>query len=146
MARHLFDCYLRWGDMDAYGHINNVAFFSYLEEARVDMLFVHARAHGAERLADGVVVVRHEIDYRSPLAFRPQPVRIETWVTAIGNASFRLAYRVRDGDAVYATAVTTLAPFDLERQRPRRLTEQEKAVLLRYGDGDSLKVQATANG
>lgn len=134
MARHAFDCHLRWGDMDAYGHVNNVAFLNYLEEARVDMLFVHARDQGAERLADGVIVVRHEIDYRRPLSFRPEPVRIETWVTGIDNASFRLAYDVRDGDVVYATAATTLAPFDLERQRLRRLLPEEKAVLARYFD------------
>jgi acyl-CoA thioester hydrolase len=136
VARHVFDCYLRWGDMDAYGHVNNVAFLSYLEEARVDMLFVHARDQGAARLAEGVIVVRHEIDYRRPLDFRPKPVRIETWVTAIGNASFRLAYDVRDDDAVYATAATTLAPFDLERQRLRRLLPEEKAVLACYEDDD----------
>ena len=70
-------------------------------------------------------MVRHEIDYRRPLSFRPEPVRIETWVTGIDNAAFRLAYDVRDGDVVYATAATTLASFDLERQRcgaccPRR--------------------------
>jgi acyl-CoA thioester hydrolase len=123
--------------MDAYGHVNNVAFLSYLEEARVDMLFVHARDSGAERLAEGVIVVRHEIDYRRPLAFRPEPVRIETWVTAITNSSFRLAYDVRDEETVYATAATTLAPFDLARQRLRRITPEEKAVLARYVDEDS---------
>jgi acyl-CoA thioester hydrolase len=123
--------------MDAYGHINNVAFLSYLEEARVDMLFVHARDSGAKHLADGVIVVRHEIDYRRPLAFRPEPVRIETWVTAINNASFRLAYDVRDGETVYATAATTLAPFDLQLQRVRRIAPEEKAVLARYADDDA---------
>jgi acyl-CoA thioester hydrolase len=137
VARHLFDCHLRWGDMDAYGHVNNVAFLSYLEEARVDMLFVDARDHGASRLADGVIVVRHEIDYRRPLDFRPEPVRIETWVTAINNASFRLAYDICDDAAVYATAATTLAPFDLERQRLRRLLPEDKAILAKYVDESS---------
>ena len=122
--------------MDAYGHVNNVAFLSYLEEARVDMLFVHARNHGAERLAEGVVI-RNEIDYRRPLAFRPDPIRIETWVTAIGNASFQLAYDVRDQDAIYATASTVLALQANSNAAPRRLVAQEKAVLARLDDDAS---------
>lgn len=39
MARHIFRCPLRWADMDAFGHVNNVAFLRYLEEARIDFMF-----------------------------------------------------------------------------------------------------------
>ena len=39
MARAKVDIQLRWGDEDAYGHINNVAFLRYLEEARVRILW-----------------------------------------------------------------------------------------------------------
>ena len=96
--RHIYRCPLRWADMDAYGHVNNAVFLRYLEEARVDMLFTHAQRGGGERLAEGVVIARHEIDYKRPLIFRPEPVRIETWVTMIRHASFGLAYEVRDDD------------------------------------------------
>ncbi|MGX1474786.1 UNVERIFIED_CONTAM: acyl-CoA thioesterase FadM [Streptomyces canus] len=37
--RHIYRCPLRWADMDAYGHVNNVVFLRYLEEARIDFLF-----------------------------------------------------------------------------------------------------------
>ena len=77
MARHRFHCTLRWSDMDAFGHVNNTTFFTYLEEARVDLLFVHAGdAVARERLSSGIVVARHEIDYKAPLVFRPQPVPV----------------------------------------------------------------------
>ncbi|MGH8826576.1 MAG: acyl-CoA thioesterase, partial [Jiangellaceae bacterium] len=87
MPRHVSYVPLRWADMDAFGHVNNVVYLRYLQEARVDMLFVHAPKHGAEQLASGVVVARHEIAYRAPLHFRAEPVRVDTWVTRVGNAS-----------------------------------------------------------
>jgi len=118
--------------MDAFGHVNNVEYLRYLEEARVDMLFTHAERGGGEGLADGVVVARHEIDYKQPLVFRPEPVRIDTWVTLIRHASFGLAYEVRDDDVIYARASSLLVPYDRTGHRPRRLTPDERAALAEY--------------
>jgi len=129
VARHVFLCQLRWSDMDAFGHVNNVVFLHYLQEARVDMLFVHAPWAGAARLADGVVVARQEIDYRQPLVFRPEPVRVESWVSQVGNASFTIAYQVRDDDVVYVDASSVMVPFDMATGRPRRISAEERAVL-----------------
>ena len=78
MARHIYLCPLRWADMDSLGHVNNVTYVDYLQESRVDMLRVHAPATGGEQLAEGTVVVRHEVEFVAPLVFRPEPVRIET--------------------------------------------------------------------
>lgn len=117
--------------MDAYGHINNTTFFTYLEEARVDLLFVNAgSAVARERLSSGVVVARHEIDYKAPLVFRPEPVVIDVWVSRLGNSSFELRYEILDDDGpVYAEAATVLVPFDIEAGRPRRVSDEERAAL-----------------
>lgn len=130
--RHVFLCPLRWGDMDSYGHVNNVEFLRYLEQARVDWMFETAREAGVEKFSLGTVVARHEIDYKRPLVYRAEPVRVEIWVTKIGVASFICAYDVRDDDTVYATAKTTLVPYDLAAQRPRRLAPEEKFYLEQY--------------
>lgn len=136
MPRHITDVQLRWADMDSIGHVNNVVYLRYLQEARVDMLFVHAARHGAEKLAAGVVVQRHEIDYLAPLQFRTRPLRVETWVQEVRNASFTLGYEVLDADDgqrhVYVRASTTLVPYDLSSDRPRRVAAEERAVLERY--------------
>ena len=58
MARHIFRCPLRWADMDAYGHINNVAFMRYLEEARIDLMFRLAPTSGSASFSGGSVVAR----------------------------------------------------------------------------------------
>jgi acyl-CoA thioester hydrolase len=115
--------------MDAYGHVNNVVFLRYLEEARIDFLF-----RPDKDFKQGSVVARHEIDYKQQLVHRHHPVDIELWVTEIRAASFTLAYEVKDGDVVYVRASTVIVPFDFEQQRPRRITDEERAFLKEYMD------------
>ena len=96
--RHLYRCPLRWADLDLLGHVNNVTYVDYLQEARVDMFRTHAPDSRAEDLAEGVVVVRHEVTYVSSLTFGFEPVSIECWVTEIRAASFTMAYEVFEED------------------------------------------------
>ncbi len=127
---------MRWADLDLLGHVNNVVYVDYLQEARVDMLRVHAPDRRADDLAEGVVVVRHEVSYRAPLTFRFRPVRIECWVTEIRAASFTIAYEVVDADetgrTTYLRASTVLTPYVFGTERPRRLTADERASLERF--------------
>lgn len=136
MARHVYALRPRWSDLDAFGHVNNVAWLEYLQEARADMLFVHASGQGAERLAEGVLVVRAELVYKRPMVFRQDPYLIEMTVPVLGAASFTIDYDIVDpaslGGTRYGTASTTLAPVDLASGRPRRLTERERAALTAF--------------
>lgn len=129
--RHVHRFHVRFGDIDSQGHVNNVKFLGYLEDARLEMLHSDPVRKG-EQPVRGMVVVRHEIDYRRPLLFTVDPVRVETWVTELRAASCRLAYEVRDAERVYATATSTLAAFDVAKGRPRRFTEAERKLLSRY--------------
>ncbi|MDG9716784.1 thioesterase family protein [Streptomyces sp. DH24] len=135
--RHIYRCPLRWADMDAYGHVNNVVFLRYLEEARINFLF-----RPDKDFKQGSVVARHEIDYKQQLVHRHEPVDIELWVTEIRAASFTLTYEVKDGDRVYVRASTVIVPFDFEHQRPRRITEEEREFLEEYMDKDQEAVAA----
>jgi acyl-CoA thioester hydrolase len=132
--RHSFRCAMRWGDMDAYGHVNNVVYLSYLEEARVDMLFTLGSELGVRALSDGVLVARHEIDYKRPLVYHPRGVAIDLWVSVIKAASFEIRYEVHDEDVLFARAASVLVPYDLEAERPRRVTAEERVFLARYVD------------
>ena len=134
--RHVYECHLRWADLDSLGHINNVVYVDYLQEARVSLM----RAMLGERrddLAEGVVVVRHEVTYLAPLGFRFEPVSIECWVTEMRAATFTMAYEVfheqDDGTrTVYLRATTVLTPYVFALERPRRLSREEKAALAPY--------------
>ena len=135
--RHVYECPVRWGDQDLLGHVNNVVYVDYLQEARVDMLRTHGRSSTTEELAEGVVVVRNEVSYRSPLFFDFRPVLVECWVTEIRAATFTLAYEVfherPDGSRkVYLQASTVLTPYVFAEERPRRLTVEERETLGAY--------------
>ena len=129
---------MRWADLDMLGHVNNVVYVDYLQEARVDLI----RTMLGERrddLAEGVVVVRHEVTYLSPMPFSFTPVSIECWVTDIRAATFTLAYELfHEGpDGVrrtYARAVTVLTPYVFESEQPRRISPVERAALERYAE------------
>ena len=123
--------------MDSLGHVNNVTYVDYLQEARVDMLRVHAPTTGGEQLPEATVVVRTEVEFVAPLVFRFEPVRIESWVTRIRGASFTMAYEVFHEDAdgerqVYLRAKTVLTPYLFAEERPRRIRDRELAVLERF--------------
>lgn len=136
--RHTFACPLRWADMDMLQHVNNVVYVDYLQEARADLYASHPElqrpAHDTGD--EGLVVVRHELDFVRPLHFRDRPVLVDTWVTQVGGASFTLAHEVYDesdtGRVVYLRASSRLAPYTAETGLPRRLTDVEKAFLNTY--------------
>lgn len=139
-GRFTYDCALRWSDLDAYGHVNNARFLTLYEEARVAMFFVAARATGMTSLEDGIVIARHEIDYLRPVDYglgpngtaRAPQVRVEMWIDEIRAASFTVAYELFDGDLLASRARSVCVPFNLTHQRPRRLTEAERAFLLPF--------------
>ncbi len=141
LVRHVYHCPLRWADMDSFGHVNNVVYVDYLQEARVDMLAVHAPVTGGEELAEGVVVVRHEVDFVAPLVYRPEPVRIESWVSRIRSASFTMRYEILDQlddgrRTVFARAATVLTPYVFAEERPRRIRPHETDILRRFLEPD----------
>lgn len=140
--RHRYECQLRWADMDILGHVNNVTYIDYLQEARIDMLFTHSPDSRVGDLAEGVVVVRHEVQYVSPLSYRVEPVTIESWVTEVRAASFTMAYEVYDetdeGRRVYLRAKSVLTPYVFAEERPRRINPVEKEILGRFLGEDPL--------
>jgi acyl-CoA thioester hydrolase len=129
--RHVFPRAVRFADIDALGHVNNVRFFDYLEDARLGLFHVDPHREGLAPF-QGLVVARHEIDYRRPLTFRPDPVRVETWVTEIRPVRFTLDYEIRDDDEVFVRARSILVAYDVAKAAPRRLNQDEIAYLSRF--------------
>lgn len=138
--RHTYDCPVRWADMDMLRHVNNVTYVDYLQEARIDMFRAHPEFGGGEELAEGVVVVRHELEFTAPLTFRSRPVKVDAWITELRAASFTMACEVYDetpvagdhGRRIYLRASSVLAPFVFADERPRRISDAEREVLTRY--------------
>ena len=132
MARHRYLCPMRWADMDAQGHVNNAALVTYLEQARIDLFFDRAGAAGVPTIAQGVVVARHEIDYRRPVVYKPDPLRIDLWCSALAGASFTVDYEIYDDDLLIVAARSLCVPYDTSAARVRRLSPDERTFLETY--------------
>lgn len=132
--------------MDMLGHVNNVTYVDYLQEARIDMLATHAPVSGGEELAEGVVVVSHDVVFLTPLVHRARPVQIEVWVTRVRHASLTMAYEIFDetadgGRTVYLRATSVLAPFVFATDSPRRISDAERGVLEQFLEPDTTPVR-----
>lgn len=123
MSTHLFRCPIRWGDLDAQGHVNNALYVEYLQEARVDFFLAGPNAH---LLEEGVVVVGHQIEFLRPILYSAEPLEVELAVAKVGGARIDVAYEMRHEGLEVARARTVLCPFDFKHQRPRKLTHKER--------------------
>lgn len=141
---------LRWSDLDAYQHVNNVAMFRLLEDARITAFWRHPEAEDpwptaildtGPHATSHTLVAGQQIEYLRPLEFSRDPVRIEMWIGAIGGASLEVCYEVYDGAPggfprtgpasgrePYTRAATTIVVLDAGAGRPRRLSPDERAV------------------
>lgn len=122
-----YRCPVRWGDLDAQGHLNNGAYVEYLQQARVHFLLTGPPLAG-ELLDSGVLVVDHQVEYLRPVGFT-DAVTIRLWVDAVGGSRFTVGYDLHDGEHLAVRARTALAAYDLARQALRRLTEGERDFL-----------------
>jgi acyl-CoA thioester hydrolase len=147
-SAYRFPLQLRFGDVDAYGHVNNVRFLQFLEDARVRWLREPLRtphgSAGAATLAELVtpanftLVGRHEIEYLAPLVYRPEPVAVDLWVTRVGGSSFDLGYAVIDPEdgAVCANCSTSMVLVSRATGRPVRLPDAMRAELAEFAGPD----------
>ncbi|MET3809336.1 acyl-CoA thioester hydrolase [Arthrobacter sp. UYEF3] len=133
---------MRWGDMDAYGHINNVQLVRILEEARI-AAFGPPRGAGLPGIEPEValfnevpagtlaLVVEHKIRYVRTLEYRNVPAVVQLWIGAVKGASFDIHYLVQDPvtgeDCVKASS--HLVFVDEATGQVMRLTPEQKAKL-----------------
>ena len=122
---------IRWRDMDAFKHVNNSVYLTYLEEAR-DEWFLEVLGNGL--LLNDFVLARCAVDYRSPLTQDDGDVDVELRCTRVGRSSITTAERVlsgRDG-RVAAEAEAVLVHCDRETGKSRPLTDEIRVAFSRW--------------
>lgn len=126
---------VRWSDMDAFQHINHARMVTLLEEARIPWLL--AAGAPTQELRNGCVLVDLHVHYRGQLRHEDTPLDIAMWTEQIRAVDFTIGYEVRAagvgaGAPAAVTASTQLAAFDIDTQRLRRLTADEREYLGRW--------------
>jgi acyl-CoA thioester hydrolase len=112
---------VRFSDLDAYNHVNNATYFTYLETARTKIFQELFRDLSSKGIL--LILVRAECHYKSPIQLYDHVV-VTLWIATTGKSSFEIEYEVHDGKGkTYATARTTMVCFDSGKKRVIPLPE-----------------------
>lgn len=130
--RHHGKIHVRWDDLDAFGHVNNASYLTFIQEVRADMTWYSRIAKGLKPMFKEMVVARAEVDYLVPIMEGGFELEVEIWVSKIGTSSFVLQYEMKSKAGLHAKAVTVQVAVDAESKRSRPLDDEERALLNEY--------------
>jgi acyl-CoA thioester hydrolase len=120
---------IRWRDVDAYGHVNNAVYATYLEECRDELL---ERVLGGEGDVWDYVLARVAIDFRRELRLEHETAVVSCRVERIGTSSITLREEIRAADgSLAAEAEAVVVARDRENGGSRPLTDAERAAFQR---------------
>ena len=113
--------YVRWGDLDAFGHVNNATYLVYAQEAR----------YAWSKMIE-MVVARAEVDFIAPIYMGDFNLDIEIWVNKIGTSSFGVTYEMKNGEELVAVVKTVQVTVSMETKKSRPLNDAERDFLNKY--------------
>jgi acyl-CoA thioester hydrolase len=116
---------LRWGDLDAQGHVNNARYLDYLQDARADFLYGLGLD---DLLGKGFVVDINQIEYRAPVFFSEVPLDADITVASVDPDSVVLAASLYQNEHEVAVARTKLSGYAVELRRRRPLPDRAREV------------------
>ena len=120
---------IRWGDMDTFGHVNNVQFFRYLENTRVDWL--SQLQYVTPRDGEGVVVVNVFCNFYQQLLY-PGDLVAKLYLTELSRRSFDHVVTLERADApgtVVAAGGATIVWVNFAQGKALQLPEGLRAAL-----------------
>ncbi|WCL81320.1 thioesterase family protein [Saprospira sp. CCB-QB6] len=112
-----------WGDMDAFGHVNNVQYLRYFETARVkyfEELMTGEKGKGPVQ----PVVANLSADYKAPVTY-PDTLEVRLGVTEMGNSSLKMRAEMYSSKGYLAVvAHCSIVMFDFVKKRPARISDE----------------------
>ena len=120
---------IRWGDMDAMGHVNNTVYFRYMEQARIGW-FESLVGREAAWKDTGIVIANASCNFKRALNY-PGTVEVCVRVGAPGGSSLPTFYELRMESELYADGAATVVFIDMKSQKSKRIPEDIRARLER---------------
>jgi acyl-CoA thioester hydrolase len=114
---HIMATPIRWGDMDAMGHVNNTIYLRYMESARIQMM--GEGGFKTNPMGEGFVIANIFCNFIRQLEF-PGEVVVKSYVGTIGRSSFDIYHELlrADGGAdLYANGGATMVWLDFPKQK-----------------------------
>ena len=126
-----------WGDMDALGHVNNVAFNRYFESARAEFFLgkLEVRSAGPEKT--GPVITRVAMEYRRQVFF-PASLEATIGIVAVSSRTFGLGFTLWEEEQCVAQGESEHMWLDFQTGRPTRIPARFRELLQgeKMGDRD----------
>jgi acyl-CoA thioester hydrolase len=117
---------LRWRDLDAFNHVNNANFMTYVEEARIR--WFESAMQGWATDAHAPLLAAVQMNYRLPIPY-PAQVFVELFAERIGNTSLTLGHRIVDqSDRLHADGHSVLVWIERTSGRPMPLPGAVRAA------------------
>ncbi len=113
---------IRWGDMDALGHVNNAVYFRYMEQARIEWL-VAQQPKGEPFAREGIVIINASCTFLEPLVY-PGDVEVRMYLGDPGRTSVGSFYELCKGGKRYAEGAAKIVWIDMASGRPQPLPER----------------------
>jgi acyl-CoA thioester hydrolase len=115
---------LRWRDLDAFNHVNNANFMTYVEEARIRWFSEASDDWFTD--AHGPLLAAITMNYRIPIPY-PAEIAVEMFAERIGNSSLTIGHRIvgasDNPETVYADGHAVLVWIDRANGRPTPLPQ-----------------------
>jgi acyl-CoA thioester hydrolase len=117
--------HVRFADLDMLGHVNNKAYATYYETARVNYMAARGLSDGVKV---GMALVRLELDYRKEIRY-PATLRLGVRLCRLGNSSMTLASAIFDDHGCASTSMSIAVRFDSETRGSKPFTPEERMAL-----------------
>ncbi len=130
--KHLNKQYVRWDDIDAFGHVNNAKYLVYAQEARFHWSFLQFEGRPDRPTIVEMVVARAEVDFIEPIYEGGQYVDVHLWIEKIGTASFEMVYEISIKGVLFARVKTVQVAVSMASKKSRPLNDAEREFLNKY--------------
>jgi acyl-CoA thioester hydrolase len=112
---------IRWGDMDAMGHVNNTVYFRFMEQARIGW-FEALLPQGEAWKGTGIVIANASCNFKRAMGY-PGTVQVKLYVAPPGGSSVATFYELVLDEELYADGAALVVFVDMARQKPMRIPE-----------------------
>ena len=132
MKTYSYEVEVRFRDTDGLGHINNAVYLTYVESCRTHFLddVVGVSIYGVGKRIP-VILARAEIDFVAQ-GYLHHKIKVESYISHIGNKSFKQSYILKAGDQVLAKSTAVLVWFDFDQNKSVTLPEDVRQKLQDY--------------
>ena len=128
-----------WGDMDGFGHVNNIIYLKWCETSRIELFRsiwnykIGNMEEVLERGGIGPILANFNMDYKYPVKY-PDEIKIETYLTHIGNSSIGIGHELfsQNNDKLVAKANSVVVMLNYISNDKVIIGDKDREILSKY--------------